>query len=132
MMNFKEMGASELRAIIASLAELHQWEQDNSQVLRSMTGRHLYYKIADRAIAERNLLSGSLKKDLYAGSVLSEKALRLRMRELEQEGCIESLNCLDDARAKYLVPTEKFYEAIFLHAEQTRKIFAKYFHLIGR
>lgn len=131
-MNFKEMGASELRSIIASLAELYQWEQDNTPVLRSMTGRHLYYKIADRAIAERSLLTGSLKKDLYAGSVLSEKALRLRMRELEQEGCIEAVSCLDDARAKYLVPTEKFYESIYLHAEQTRRIFSKHFHLIGR
>lgn len=59
-MNFKEMGANELRAIVASLAELHQWEQDNSHVLRSMTGRHLYFKIADRAIAEQSLLSGSV------------------------------------------------------------------------
>jgi hypothetical protein len=131
-MNFKEMGANELRAIILSLAELHQWEQDNSSVLSSMTGRHLYYKIAERAIGERSLLSGSLKKDLYAGSHLSEKAIRLRMRELEQEGCIEAISSMSDARAKYLVPTEKFYESIYHHAEQTRRILSRYFHLIGR
>ena len=131
-MNFKEMGANELRSIILSLAELNQWEQDHSIVMSSMTGRHLYYKIAERAIGERSLLSGSLKKDLYAGSNLSEKAIRLRMRELEKEGCIEAISSLNDARAKYLIPTEKFYELIYLHAEQTRKILSRYFHLIGR
>ena len=66
----KDMGAAELRGIIASLAELYQWEQDNSPTLRSMTGRHLYYKIAERAIADRSLLSGSLKRDLYALSLI--------------------------------------------------------------
>ena len=131
-MTTKDMGAKELRGIIAGLAELYQWEQDNSPTLRSMTGRHLYYKIAERAIADRSLLSGSLKRDLYAGSALSEKAIRLRMREMERLGEIEAVSCLDDARAKYLMPTEKFYEAIFMHAEQTRRIFSKYFHLIER
>lgn len=122
-MNPKEMGALELRAIIASLAELYQWEQDNFPALHSMTGRHLYYKIAERAIGDRSLLSGSLKKDLYAGASLSEKALRLRMREMEKQGEIQTVQCLDDGRAKYLMPTEKLYEAIYLHAEQTRRIF---------
>jgi DNA-binding MarR family transcriptional regulator len=126
-----EIDNKQLTSIMTDLAELHQWELDNSPFLGTMTGRHLYFKIAQRSIGERALLSRSLK-DLYSGAKLSEKALRTRMRELERNGVIESVACQDDGRAKYLMPTEKFYEAIYLHAQEAKKIFQKNFLMIEK
>jgi DNA-binding MarR family transcriptional regulator len=129
--NTKEMNTGQLTAIVANLAELHEWELDHSPMLSTLTGRHLYFRIAQRAVGDRSLLSKALK-DLMGGSGYTEKALRIRMREMEADGYIASVNGEDDARSKYLMPTEKFYEAIYIHADQVRRIFEKDFLMIEK
>lgn len=129
--NAKEMNTGQLTAIVANLAELHEWELNRSPMLSTLTGRHLYFRIAQRAVGDRSLLSKALK-DLMGGSGYTEKALRIRMRDMEAEGYIASVNGEDDARSKYLMPTEKFYEAIYLHADQVRRIFEKDFLMIEK
>ena len=100
-------------------------------MLSTLTGRHLYFRIAQRAVGDRTLLSKALK-DLMGGSGYTEKALRTRMREMEINGYIASVNGEEDARSKYLMPTEKFYEAIYMHADQVRRIFEKDFLMIEK
>jgi DNA-binding MarR family transcriptional regulator len=129
--NAKEINTRQLTAIVANLAELHEWELDHAPLLATLTGRHLYFRIAQRAVGDRALLSKALK-DLTGGSGYTEKALRTRMREMEKDGYIASVNGEDDARSKYLMPTEKFYEAIYLHADQVRRIFEKDFLMIEK
>jgi DNA-binding MarR family transcriptional regulator len=51
---------------------------------------------------------------------------------MEKEGYIASVNGEDDARSKYLMPTERFYETIYLHADQVRRIFDKDFLMIEK
>lgn len=126
-----EIGNKQLTSIMTDLAELYQWELEHSPFLGTMTGRHLYFKIAQRSIGERALLSRSLK-DLYSGAKLSEKALRTRMRELERDGVVESIASEGDGRARYLMPTEKFYEAIYRHAHEAQRIFQKNFLMIEK
>lgn len=130
-MNTRDINTVQLTAIVANLAELHEWELDHAPLLRTLTGRHLYYRIAQRAVGDRALLSRALK-DLMGGSGYTEKALRTRMREMERAHLIESVNGEDDARSKCLMPTEKFYESIYLHADQVRRIFEKNFLLIEK
>jgi DNA-binding MarR family transcriptional regulator len=129
--NDKQINTWQLTAIVANLAELHEWEIDHSPLLETMTGRNLYFRIAQRAVGDRALLSRSLK-DLMGGSGFTEKALRTRMREMEKNGYIASVSSEDDARSKCLMPTEKFYEAIYLHADQVRRIFEKNFLMIDK
>lgn len=57
----REINTSQLTSIVANLAELHEWELDNAPILSSLTGRHLYYRIAQRAVADRTLLPRALK-----------------------------------------------------------------------
>ena len=130
-MNTKEMKIGQLTAIVANLAELHEWELDHAPLLGTLTGRHLYFRIAQRAVGDRSLLSKALK-DLMGGAGYTEKALRIRMREMEADGYIASVNGEDDARSKYLMPTERFYESIYLHADQVRRIFEKDFLMIEK
>lgn len=129
--NTKEMNVSQLTAIVANLAELHEWEVNHAPLLGSLTGRHLYFRIAQRAVGDRSLLSKSLK-NLTGGAGYTEKALRIRMREMEADGYIASICGEEDARSKYLMPTEKFYEAIYLHADQVRRILNKNFLMIEK
>ena len=130
-MNTKEMKIGQLTAIVAKLAELHEWELEHSPLLSTLTGRHLYFRIAQRAVGDRSLLSKALK-DLMGGAGYTEKALRIRMREMEANGYIASVNGEDDARSKYLMPTERFYETIYLHADHVRRIFEKDFLIIEK
>jgi DNA-binding MarR family transcriptional regulator len=127
----KDINTGQLTAIVAILAQLHEWEVDHAPFLSSLTGRHLYFRIAQRAVGDRALLSKALK-DLIGGSIYTEKALRTRMREMERDGYITSVIGEEDARSKYLMPTEKFYEAIYLHADQVRRIFEKNFIIIEK
>jgi DNA-binding MarR family transcriptional regulator len=129
--NSRDINTAQLTAIVANLAELHEWELDHAPLLGTLTGRHLYYRIAQRAVGDRALLSRALK-DLMGGSGYTEKALRTRMREMEKAHLIESVSGEDDGRSKYLMPTEKFYESIYLHADQVRRIFEKNFLLIEK
>lgn len=130
-MNAKDMNTKQLTAIVANLAELHEWELTNAPLLETLTGRHLYFRIAKRAVGDRTLLSKALK-DLTGGSGYTEKALRTRMREMEKDSYIASVCGEEDARSRYLMPTEKFYEAIYLHADQVQRIFKKNFLMIEK
>lgn len=129
--NNKDINSSQLTAIVANLAELHEWELEFSPMLTTLTGRHLYFRIAKRAIGDRALLSRALK-DLLGGSGYTEKGLRNRIQEMERDGYIISVNGEEDGRSKYLMPTEKFYESIYWHAEQVRRIFGKDFLMIEK
>jgi DNA-binding MarR family transcriptional regulator len=97
-----------------------------NRLLPGLILRPFGFKVLECVSGERSL------KDLYSGAKLSEKALRTRMREFEKNGVIESAVCLDDGRAKYLMPTEKFYEAIYLHAQEAKRIFQKNFLMIDK
>ena len=127
----KDLNTGQLTAIVANLAELHEWELLNAPIMNSLTGRHLYYRIAQRAVADRSLLPRALK-DLMGGAGFTEKALRTRMREMEAAGLIEAVSLETDGRSKCLMPSEKLYESIYLHADQVRRIFEKNFLLIEK
>jgi hypothetical protein len=128
---YKQINTSQLTVIVENLAKLHQWEVDHMPLLGTLTGRHLYFRIAQRAVGDRSLLSRALK-DLMYGSGFTEKGLRTRMREMEAGGYIASVSGEHDARSKCLMPTEKFYEAIYLHADEVRRIFEKDFLMIEK
>lgn len=130
-MNAIEMNASQLTTIVANLAELHEWEMRFSPLLSTLTGRHLYFRIAQRAVGDRTLLTRALK-DLTGGSGYTEKAMRNRIQAMEKDGYIFSVVGQVDGRSKCLMPTEKFYEEIYWHAEQVRRIFNKNFLMIEK
>lgn len=125
------INTAQLTAIVDNLAQLHEWELHNAPILSSLTGRHFYYRIAQRAVADRSMLPRALK-DLTGGSGFTEKALRTRMREMEAAGLVETVSLESDGRSKCLMPSEKLYESIYLHADQVRRIFEKNFWLIEK
>lgn len=126
-----EMDSAELSAIMSDLAELHRWELDNIPYMRTMTGRHLYFATAQRAVGERAQLERSLK-ELFSSPHLTEKALRTRMQDMLADDLFISMASATDTRNKYLVPTEKFYEFVYTHADQARKIFKSNFLMFHR
>lgn len=126
-----EMDGGELSALVTNLAELHRWELDNIPHMRTMTGRHLFFATAQRAVGERAQLEGSLK-ELLSSPHLTEKALRTRMQDMLADDLFISMANTNDSRNKYSVPTEKFYEYVYAHADHARKIFKNNFVMFSR
>jgi DNA-binding MarR family transcriptional regulator len=131
LMMATELNSRQLTLIVSNLAKLHEWEVQHSPMLSTLTGRHLYYRIVQRAVGDQALLSKSMK-DLMGGVGYTDKALRLRVREMEKEGYVASVNGEDDARCRYLMPTERFYEFVYFHANEVKRIFEKDFLMLEK
>ena len=47
--------------LVVSLAELHQWELQNHPLLDTLTGRHLYYRLAQESVNKEYVLTRAIK-----------------------------------------------------------------------
>ena len=70
-----EKNQDEWWRLVISLAELHQWELENHPLLETLTGRHLYYRLAQESVKNEHVLTRALK-DVFGGMHFTEKALR--------------------------------------------------------
>ena len=48
--------------LVSSLAELHQWELENLPLLSTLTGRHLYYRMAEETFHPRGSFDQSFER----------------------------------------------------------------------
>ncbi len=127
-----EIDSQELKSIISALVKIYEWEMQTPDFFYNVTSRHLYMKIAERAIVEESLMNKSMK-DMYHGNTnLTEKGVRIRLREFEEKGKVRSIACKKDGRVKYLVPSESMLEFIYLHASHIKKILSEEFILIKK
>jgi hypothetical protein len=125
------MDLAELTALVKCMSALHSWELENMPFMETTTGRHLYYMVARRAIAEQGQLDKSLK-DLFTSPHFTERGLRNRMQEMSEQGIFTTYQSSADGRNKHLIPTEVFYEHVFKHAQQIRRLLRETFLLIKR
>ncbi len=117
--------------IIDNLARLHEWEAKNFPLLNSLTGRILYYRIAQNSFAE-NSENQRTMKHLTSDSGFTEKSLRIRLNLMEAEGFIECKYNENDARTRFPIPTDKFFAAMYLHSSQAKRILGEDFVLIKK
>jgi hypothetical protein len=91
-------------SLLRVIIQMHDWERRQRQELQTVTGRELYFRIAEVCLND-SYLPQQLK--LFHGSS-TERAIRLRMREFEKMGLIDVSNNVSDQRTKCVIPTEKF------------------------
>ncbi len=125
MSNF-EVNGTELAKIMTNLADLYDWEMNNLPFFGSTTGRHIYFGLVRRSMSPDAKLDASLK-ELFATTHFTDRALRNRMQAMVDDGLIETVNGLEDARVKYLMPNERFYKKVYDHGTQFKKIINKNF-----
>jgi hypothetical protein len=114
----------EYRRGLLSLADLNNWERHNLCVLKTNSGRDLYYAIVMQFFT--NPISGTVPLKCFP-IALTEKAMRLRMKEFEAAGLIILHDNPLDHRSRSLTPTPKLYELYRLHSEALREIIKKRF-----
>jgi hypothetical protein len=102
--------------LLRVMIQMHDWENRQRQELQTLTGRDLYFRIAEVCLNDSQLPQ-QLK--LFDGRS-TERAIRQRMREFEELGLIDVSNNMSDQRTKCVLPTEKFLQHLNQHLDQLR------------
>ncbi len=108
--------------ILANLIDLHQWEWFNISVLNSVIGRHVYFCIAAELLSQPDATGDRSLKQVLKHPGYTDRAIRLKLREMERMGLITSVNSDNDKRVRYVVPTEKLVQIIKNHAKFYRSL----------
>lgn len=103
------------QATLMSLAELQHWEAQHCTPLNTVCGRFLYFKIAEQVMSETQ--GSQSLKDIHVDAHVSERAIRLKLREFERDGLIEAVSSQSDKRARLLTATPKLRALIAAHAQ---------------
>ncbi len=111
------------RNALVSLAKLHLWEQSQLRPFETMSGQFLYFKLVQQTLSGTDAQQSL--KDIHFDTQLSERAIRLKVREFEEMGLIQSVPNQSDKRARQLIPTSQMLALIEQHANAFEQVFAE-------
>lgn len=122
-----------MKSLLCRVLEVYEWELSQLPFVDSVIGRHIYICIA------RELLSGNtdIKKDISIKRQLStayftDRAIRLKIREMEDKGYLISEMGLLDKRSRVIRPTEKLSDLIYEHARCVASSVSRDIHIIRK
>lgn len=107
--------------IFIALADVQHWEWMELPSVRSLVGRHVYFCMAKEVLHSNEFRAGQPLKQVLFHPSFTDRAIRMKLRDFEQDGLIEMLSDDVDKRFRRLVPTEAFLEAIDKHAQTLRQ-----------
>lgn len=120
------------KKILRSLIELNQWEWSSVPVLNSVIGRHVYYCIATELLDQPQQESARSLKRIFNHSEYTERAIRLKLREMENAGLIATVNNSNDKRARLLVPTPQLVKIVTDHTNCFQRLLNKEFIVLEK
>jgi hypothetical protein len=118
--------------LMAALADVNQQEWALSPALSSVVGRHVYFCIARQVWSATGGAIDPALKQVLQHPAYSDRAVRLKLRELESEGLI-AMDIRDlDRRSRSLMPTDRLLEIYEAHAERAHNCLCKNFYLVEK
>jgi hypothetical protein len=114
--------------LLRVMIQMHDWEVNQREELQTLTGRDLYFRIAEVCL---NDLQSTQQLKLFQGRS-TERALRQRMREFEEVGLIHVSNNTSDQRTKCVVPTEKFLQHLNQHLDRLKFLCDRRFLMVDK
>ena len=118
--------------ILTSLIELKQWEWLNVPVLHTVVGRHVYFSIATQLLNKPEQPGVRSLKQVLNHPGYTDRAIRMKLREMESMGLIESESSEIDKRVRYVQPTPKFEQLVETHAKFYRSLLEKEYILLEK
>jgi hypothetical protein len=104
--------------LLRVLVQMNDWESRHRQELQTLTGRELYFRIAQGCLSDPQ--SPQLLKLFQVRS--TDRAMRQRMREFEELGLIDVSNNTTDKRTKRVMPTKIFMLNLNQHLDQLKQL----------
>jgi DNA-binding MarR family transcriptional regulator len=108
--------------LLQVICQLHEWENQHLHLAQSQAGRYLYLSLVKQLIEEKRDQPSALLKGIYHNQDLSERALRYKIREFEEEGLIKFEANQVDKRSKKIVPTEDLLQTLESHSHEFGRI----------
>lgn len=118
--------------ILSNSIALRQWEWSNVPVLRTVVGQHVYFSIAYELLAKSNEPCVRSLKRVLNHPGFTDRAIRMKLREMERMGLISSVSSDVDKRVRYVLPTPKLEELIENHAKFYRSLLEKEYILLEK
>lgn len=113
---------------LATLAELHDWEQAHMPFITTATGRALYYAIVREFFSDPNV--APMVKSLNGW--VSDKALRVRLQEFEALGLVRVQESDHDKRNRVVIPTPLLIDLFEQHRLALRDAINKRFYYVPK
>ncbi len=113
--------------LLQVICQLHEWENQNLGLVQTQAGRYLYLSLVKQLIEEKRDQPSALLKGIYHNQDLSERALRYKIREFEEEGLIKFEANRIDKRSKKIVPTEDLLQTLETHSQEFGRILSSKF-----
>lgn len=101
-------------------------------ILNSIIGRHVYFSIAAELLNKSEQASTRSLKQVLNHPGYTERAIRLKLREMERMGLITSAYSQSDKRVRYLVPTPKLVALIENHVGFYQNLLDKKFLVLEK
>jgi hypothetical protein len=108
------------------ICQLHEWESQHLEVTSTQAGRYLYLNIA-KQLQEQRGGSSAFLKGIYYNKDLSERALRYKIREFEDDGLIEFETHSDDKRTKKILATPELLNKLNAHSQEFSRMLGSEF-----
>lgn len=118
--------------VLEILINLNQWEWSNVPALQSVIGRHVYFSIATELLSQTQPAGVRSLKQVFNHPSYTDRAIRLKLREMEKIGLIKSECSGKDKRVRFLVPTEKFIALVASHTQFCKHLLNKDFMLLEK
>lgn len=114
---------------LSSLAELNAWERQHITILKTISGRDLYFSIIRHFFQPADAPALPLKSFSVNQT---DRATRLRIREFAEEGLLVVHMHEEDSRSRSITPTAKLYALFEKHSLATAAAFAQRFHFVSK
>lgn len=100
---------SQYQHFIKCLMQVHQWETSSNPLLSTIVGRHIYLCIISELSKNGEINVSRSLKQIFLHPTLTDRAIRLKLRDLESQGYIVTEINETDGRTKSIKVTDKFF-----------------------
>lgn len=122
-----------MKKYLSAVLELYEWELREIPFVNSVIGRHVYLCMARQILQTRSSeFSPQSVKALLSSPNFTDRAIRLKIREMERSGFLQSTSNAHDKRSKKLVATDKLVTMVDTHSTMLDRIMARDFFVVGR
>lgn len=111
--------------LMQCLVTTHRWELASHPLFGTYVGRHVCMCIIGELNESSDIIKIKSLKQIFSSTSITDRAIRLKLRELEKEGYIEMDSESFDSRYRKLVVTEKFKSIIGDYEKEIFSIFCK-------
>ncbi|WP_341686706.1 hypothetical protein [Limnohabitans sp.] len=107
--------------LLEKILVLHEWEMNKFPFFRTMIGRHIYVCLARNVFTDKNEEEVSIKK-LLSSHFFTDRAIRLKIREMEKAGFLETKNGHKDQRVVVIKPTAELRKMMEEHSLMLNRV----------